>query len=220
MRVLVLVALLASACSSFGSSGADAGSAADAGDQQTGDAAADAGNEATGDAATDAAKNDAAAQSDAGGLPILGTTTVLPGYWYNTPPGVPADAFQYVANYTGTITKITVFLDERTSAGCTVQVGLYSDQANGPGNLLTSGTVSSATKDAWNTASVPPATVTGGQKYWLAFLNPKGVATLSLRITNAGGAAMESAPDLAALPATWTTSKTENLSPASAFAMP
>lgn len=151
---------------------------------------------------------------------ILGSKALSSSYWYNEPPGVPADAYQYVAYYTGSIRTISFFLDGRTSARATVQVGLYSGSSASPGTLLTSGTVASAVPNAWNTVTVSATPVIGGQKYWLAFLIPNGVGTLSLRVTTDGELAVESAPDLPALPGTWTTKTTHNGSPASAFALP
>jgi hypothetical protein len=65
---------------------------------------------------------------------------------------------------------------------------------------------------------VPSFTLTGGQRYWIAVLAPRGAGVIRFRDTAAGGRAETSSQKtLTALPAAWTTGKAWSSSPLSAY---
>jgi hypothetical protein len=131
-----------------------------------------------------------------------------------------AEAFQYTATTTGTVTSITVYID-LTNAATTAVVGLYANAANDtPGTLLAKGTITSLASGAWNTVAVPAASVTAGTKYWLALLGPSGSGTIRFRDTASGGGKSKTSnqSNLTTLPANWSTGGSATQSPASIYA--
>jgi hypothetical protein len=121
-----------------------------------------------------------------------------------------AGASKYVAVTGGSTTRLRVFLDAGTSAG-TVLIGLYSNTAtNHPGALLASGTVTGATPNTQNVATLTtPVSVTTGQTYWIAVLGPTGKTNVRLRnAVGAGSSETSSQKNLTTLPSTWTTGGT------------
>jgi len=53
-------------------------------------------------------------------------------------------------------------------------IGLYTNNAGHPGTLLTSGTITAPVAGQNTTVTVPAASVTAGQTYWIAVLGPTG----------------------------------------------
>jgi hypothetical protein len=137
----------------------------------------------------------------------------------NNPAGT-AEAFQYTAIASGTADKLYIYLDSNNSASKVV-VGLYTDNANNPGSLLGQVTITSPVAGAWNSLALPAgASLTSGQKYWIAVLGPSGSGTVQFRDTGSGGKAQASAQtNLAALPATWSPGSNYGNSPMSAYAV-
>src|SRR5207302_2373793 len=111
-----------------------------------------------------------------------------------------AESFLYTATAGGAVSSLAVYLDSTNSASSVV-AGLYTDANGHPGNLLTSGSISSPSAGAWNTVSVPVAQVSAGVRYWLALLAPAGGDTVSFRDVTSGGGPAENSlqPDLPAL---------------------
>jgi hypothetical protein len=134
----------------------------------------------------------------------------------NNPAGT-AEAFQYTASASGTVSKLSIYIDSNNTA-TQVVVGLYSNvSGNSPGTLLTQATITNPTKGAWNTVAVPSATVTTGTSYWIAVLGPVG--TMQFRDKAVGGKAQTSSQtNLTNLPATWTPGANFANAPFSAYA--
>ncbi len=130
-----------------------------------------------------------------------------------------AEAFQYTASTSGTLTRLYVFIDGSNTA-TSVIVGLYVDTGgNNPGGLLTQGTITAPVKNAWNSVVVPSAGVTAGAKYWLAVLTPVGGGAIQFRDAISGGIAQTSASSsLTSLPSSWGIGTNYNNSPASIYA--
>jgi hypothetical protein len=138
----------------------------------------------------------------------------------NNPAGT-AEAFQYTAVASGSVTKLYVYIDANNTA-TQVMIGLYTNvTGNNPGTLLAQGTIANPTKGAWNSVTVPSVAVTSGTSYWLAVLAPTGSGTVQFRDKAGGGKTQTSSQtNLAALPATWTAGSNYNNAPMSAYATP
>jgi hypothetical protein len=120
-----------------------------------------------------------------------------------------AEAFKYTASGTGSVTNLRVFLNSTNTAG-TVVIGLYNNAAgNHPGTLLTTGTITGAVANAQNSVTVPGVTVTAGQTYWIAVLQPSASAGVirfrDRAAVGAGSSETSLSGTLTALPNTWTT---------------
>jgi hypothetical protein len=135
--------------------------------------------------------------------------------------GGSAEAFSYTAATTGSATKLNIYVDSASSA-TSIQVGVYSNASgNHPGTLLASGTLTSPTKGAFNSVTIPTVSITAGQTYWIAILAPAGTGTARFRDVASGGPAESStSTSLTALPATWSTGGTWPNSPMSAYLTP
>ena len=149
---------------------------------------------------------------------LVGDQTVETKSDYNS-AGL-AEAFQSTATTTGTMTKISVYVDAASTA-TTLTAGLYADNNGNPGTLLAQGTLSSLTAGAWNDVAVTASAVSSGTKYWIALLSPNGAGTLRFRDRCCGGgsAAETSAQTtLSTLPATWAVGSHYSDGPASVYA--
>jgi phosphatidate phosphatase APP1 len=135
----------------------------------------------------------------------------------NNPSGV-AEAFRYTATASGTLTKLSIYVDGNNSANQIV-VGIYTNSgSNHPGTLLTQATITNPVKPGWNTVTVPSTGVTNGTVYWIAVLGPSGGGTAQFRDTAVGGKSETSAQsNLTTLPATWTTGSAYTNAPMSAY---
>lgn len=128
-----------------------------------------------------------------------------------------AEAFQATATASGTVSKLSIYLDG-TSDAAKVTLGIYTDTgATKPGTLLTQGSSTTLTPGAWNTIAVPSASLTAGTPYWIALLGT-GTGTIRFRDV-AGGCHSESSASssLTALPATWSTGVKYTDCPLSAY---
>ena len=138
--------------------------------------------------------------SNAASALLLGADTVQ-GLADTNPAGM-AETFKYVATASGSARTLNFYVDS-ASAATTLEVGVYSDSGGRPGTLLTSGTISSPTSAAWNTATLSSSpTLTAGTTYWIGLLGTGG--QLNYR-DGATGSCSESnsASALTSLPATW-----------------
>jgi outer membrane protein assembly factor BamB len=112
-----------------------------------------------------------------------------------------AEAFQTTAVASGTIGKLSVYIDG-SSTGTTLVAGLYADSAGHPGALISQGSSSQLTAGAWNDIPISGAIVTAGAPYWLAIL---GTQSGTLRFRDGSGCKSETShqTNLSSLPATW-----------------
>jgi hypothetical protein len=128
-----------------------------------------------------------------------------------------AEAFQATATASGTVAKMSVYLDAASDAA-KATIGIYTDTgATKPGTLVTQGSSTTLTPGAWNTITVPSAALTSGTKYWIALLGT-GTGTIRFRDVS-GGCRSEtsSSGTLTALPATWATGTKYSDCPLSAY---
>jgi hypothetical protein len=135
----------------------------------------------------------------------------------NNPAGT-GEAFVFTAVASGNVTNLSIYINSNNTA-TQVLLGLYSNTAsNTPGSLITSGVISNPVKGAWNSITVPPASVTSGSKYWIAVLGPAGMGTAEFLDAVTGSASIVSVQtNLSSLPATWTSGFQYNNSPLSAY---
>jgi hypothetical protein len=129
-----------------------------------------------------------------------------------------AEAFQATATKTGTVSSISVYLDAG-STGDRAVIGLYADDGGHPGKLLTQG-AATVKAGGWNAVAIADATLTDGQRYWIALLGT-GPGQIAFR-DQPDACRSETTPDaldLDALPATWATGSTWDDCPLSAYAI-
>jgi outer membrane protein assembly factor BamB len=150
-----------------------------------------------------------------GSTVLLGDQTIETQLDHN-PAGV-AEAFQTTATTSGTADAVSVYLDANSSA-TQVIVGVYADNGSGhPGSLLTQVSKSQPTAGAWNTLTLPVASITQGKSYWVAILGASG--TVRFHDRSHGGCSSETnaTTNLSALPSTWTTGNTYTDCPVSLY---
>ncbi len=146
---------------------------------------------------------------------LLGDQTVEPAVDFNN-AGL-AEAYQTTATTSGTLSKLSVYLDS-TSAATNVVVGVYADAAGHPGTLLAQGTLAAPVNGAWNDVPIPAASITSGTTYWVALLSTSGTIRFRDRCCGKGTRAETSSQStLTALPSTWTTGSTYSDGPFSAY---
>jgi DNA-binding IclR family transcriptional regulator len=119
----------------------------------------------------------------------------------------------------GGMTRLTIYIDTGNTA-TTLVAGIYTDSSGKPGTLLAQGTLTGVTSGAWNTVTVPSATLTSGATYWIAILAPTGTVRFRDR-AGIGGATQpcetSAQTTLTTLPATWTTGVRYNDGPLAAY---
>ena len=158
-----------------------------------------------------------ASLSSAATTVLLGDQAVEPRTDSNA-QGV-AEVFKTTASSSGTLNKLTVYVDS-TSAATALTTGLYADGNGHPGTLLTQGTITAPVAGTWTDVAVPTTSVTSGTTYWIALLGPTGAGTLRFRNRCCGGgtpAESSSQSTLTSLPVSWSTGKTYNDGPVSAY---
>jgi len=146
---------------------------------------------------------------------IVGTTGIRPQTDQNTSGS--AEAFQTTASASGTIGSMTVYVNS-TSTAAKVTVGLYANNNGHPGVLLTQGSKSAPTVNAYNEITVPSVAVTSATSYWIALLGT-GTGTLTFRDqANAGKSETYALGGQTALPTSWQTGVTYTDANLSAYA--
>jgi hypothetical protein len=146
---------------------------------------------------------------------IVGTTGIRPQTDQNVSGGV--EAFQTTASASGTIGSMTVYVNS-TSTAAKVTVGLYANNNGHPGVLLTQGSKTAPTVNAYNEITVPSVAVTSGTSYWIALLGT-GTGTLTFRDqANAGKSETYALGGQTALPSSWQTGVTYSDANLSAYA--
>jgi len=146
--------------------------------------------------------------------PVLGDQTVETAIDDNALGS--AEAFQATAAASGTIAKLSVFIDSSSTA-TTLVAGIYADAAGHPGALIAQGTKSQILAGAWNVIALPGAIVTAGTPYWIAILGTQS-GKLGFRDRNGGCISETTAQsNLTTLPGTWSTGATWPSCPLSAY---
>ena len=149
------------------------------------------------------------------GVVLVGNQVVEAGRDAN-PPG-SAEAFRTTASVTGTVSKLTVYVDTGSTATRLV-AGLYADAGGHPGALLGQGALNAPTANAWNDVPLPGVAVTAGTAYWIAILGPSGTLRFRDRCCGSGSPAeVHAGTGLSALPAAWATGATYRDGPLSAY---
>lgn len=145
---------------------------------------------------------------------LLGDQVIESQADYN-PLGM-AEAFQATASASGTVSKLSVYVDASSTA-TTLVAGLYADSAGHPGALIAQGSSSQLTDGAWNTVTIPGAIVTAGNPYWIAILGTQS-GTLRFRDVS-GGCHSETSvqSNLTSLPSSWVTGGVYSTCPLSAY---
>src|SRR6185437_9178489 len=127
-----------------------------------------------------------------------------------------AEAFLVQSSATDIAGLAHVYIDSRNAAR-TLIVGLYSNAGGHPGVLLSTGSISTIQLGAWNSVSLAPVALVGGNTYWLALLGERG--TLRYRDREKGPCPSETSAQtsLGALSASWKTGRIYPTCPASAY---
>lgn len=131
-----------------------------------------------------------------------------------------ADAFAQTASASGTIDRLSFYLDA-TSTASEVDVGLYTDASSRPGRRLASCTVIRPRAGAWNSCSVAAVGITSGRAYWGAILQPtRSTGAIRFRDVLSGGTASyaSTSGSLGSLPRTYREGQRGSSSPASVYA--
>lgn len=172
-RAALVVAALASAgaCTSFEGSAPPA----DAGLEDDGGVASD----ASPDGAPDGASLGPSCSSDeliVGSRTVTGQANVVPDDYadaYAFAVGVPPSPFATCAR---------IWIEGLTMRAASVKIGVYSDAAAKPKDLLTTGVISGPSVKQWNATPLnPPLRVEPGARLWLAVTVSDGQVTLDVR---------------------------------------
>jgi hypothetical protein len=155
----------------------------------------------------------------AGPVAVLGDTNVESSI-ASTAGGV-AEAFQFTASSTTSVTTMSIYLDS-TNAARNVTLGIYTNSAsNDPSGLIARGYIKTAVAGTWNTAVIPTSTLMAGRSYWIAVLAaPDGKPVVFRDVPAGGRAELNSQTGLTTLPLTWSPGTVTTGSPLSAYASP
>jgi hypothetical protein len=141
--------------------------------------------------------------------PTAGATTLEAAPVFSRAVSNPigtAQAYPFTADDGGTVDRLSLYLDGANAAS-RLELGLYSGTTSNATSRLGSCAIATPQTDAWNSCTIPAATVTAGATYWLAYLEPTGSSgTLQYREGIVPGAAttyMSEDHGLASLPSTW-----------------
>jgi hypothetical protein len=148
---------------------------------------------------------------------VIGDKALEPSVDYS--PQGTAEAFQAVPQKTGVVTTVQVYLDSSSTATQLV-AGVYKDNNGHPGARVAQGTLSTLKPGAWNSVSIPVASVTAAQPYWIAILGSKGQIKFRDRLgTGAGKMEVSASSTLTSLPGTWTTGLVYSDGPISTYGL-
>jgi hypothetical protein len=136
-------------------------------------------------------------------------------------PAEQAEAFPAIANTTGSVAVIDLYLDPTSGSG-PVYIGLYADNGKDhPGTLLGQGSTASPVAGSWNSISITPSSITAGSRYWIALLGTQATSPYFRdRQTTACHSETSSQTNLASLPSTWSTGASWNTCYISAYGLP
>jgi hypothetical protein len=127
-----------------------------------------------------------------------------------------AEAFLVQSNATDIAGLAHVYIDSRNAAR-TLIVGLYSNAGGHPGLLLSTGSISTIQLGAWNSVSLAPIALVGGNTYWLALLGEHGMLRYRDREKGPCPSETSAQTSLGALSASWKTGRIYPTCPASAY---
>jgi PKD repeat protein len=133
---------------------------------------------------------------------IMGNDNIEP--WAEYRAQGTAEAFQAVAQKSGSVSEVKVYLDAGSTATELV-AGIYTNRYGHPRTLLAQSKSSLLKAGEWNAVTIPATAVTAGQRYWIAILGTKGQISFRDRI-GSGTSLMETSASktLTSLPAKWT----------------
>jgi Glucodextranase, domain B/PKD domain/Viral BACON domain/Carboxypeptidase regulatory-like domain len=133
-------------------------------------------------------------------------------------PADQAEAFPAIANTTGSVATIDLYLDPTSGSG-PVYVGLYADNGKDhPGTLLGEGSTTSPVAGSWNSISITPSSITAGTRYWIAILGTQATSPYFRdRSTTACHSETSKQTNLTAFPSTWTSGTSWNTCYVSAY---
>ncbi len=146
---------------------------------------------------------------------------VVESYLDKNPAG-RAEAFPAIANSTGSVGIISLYLDPTSGTG-PVSVGLYADSGSDhPGTLLGQGSTSSPVAGNWNQIPITPSgSITAGTRYWIAVLGTQATSPyFHDRQTTVCHSETTPQTNLTTLPATWSTGTIWNTCYISAYGLP
>lgn len=133
-------------------------------------------------------------------LMLLGNRAVEPGV--DTDSAGSAEAFPFANARAGTVSSITVYVDRGNHAGRLI-AGLYANNRGRPGRRLTSGSLRSPKRGAWNPLRVRSLAVRAGRTYWLAVLARGGRLSFRDRVTTGCRSVAARRGSLKSLPSPW-----------------
>lgn len=149
------------------------------------------------------------------GPPLFGSATI--GNTLDSDSPGTAEAFAMRVGTGGSLTRLHLWLDPRSTAGKVV-VGVYTSRNSQPSTLLRQATISAPKAGAWNVVNVSSLSVTAGERLWFAVLGPRGAGTIRFRDASRSGASYTSFhTNLSTLPARWVSGAGWTSSPLSAF---
>jgi Bacterial Ig-like domain/Viral BACON domain/Bacterial Ig domain len=135
-------------------------------------------------------------------------------------PAGRAEAFPALANATGSVGAIALYLDPTSGSG-PVYAGLYADNNNHPGTLLGQGSTTQPVAGSWNQITIAPSNITAGQRYWIAVLGTQATSPYFRdRQTNVCHSETTPQTTLTSLPSTWTTGTIWSTCYISAYGLP
>jgi len=128
-----------------------------------------------------------------------------------------AEAFQAKAVATGTLGTMFLYLDA-SSTVTKLTIGVYNDNGGHPGTLLSQASSTALTAGAWNTITVPAASIVNGGNYWIAILGT-GSGSFYFRDRSHGTCTSEGSAqsNLTTLPATWSSGSSYTDCPVSGY---
>jgi len=136
---------------------------------------------------------------------ILGNTNLEP--WVDYQPKGRAQAFQAVAEKSGSVTEVKVYLDASTTTTTQLVAGIYTNNNGHPGTLVAQGSLSTLNPGDWNVVTIPKAAVSAGQAYWFAILGANGqIGFLDQVGSGKGLMEISYSSKLASLPSKWRSS--------------
>ncbi len=115
------------------------------------------------------------------------------------------NATGFVASVSGTITTVKAYVDAvESSPGNKAQVALYRG-ATGPSTLLANSVTTVLTSNSWNTFTLPSASITAGDKIWIAYnTNALGASGNNLHYrAGTSGQSLSQAQSYSSWPASW-----------------
>jgi len=129
-----------------------------------------------------------------------------------------AEAFPFTATASGSVRSLRFYVESGTTSN-TIELGLYSDSASRPFNLLAKGAITNPHTGDWNAAETPATDVVAGTKYWLVVLPTNGTVAFRDNLGKGTTVAVgSSSSTLSTLPSRWLSGGSWSDGPASIYA--